>query len=136
MEKYGLPISDGQNCAVAGLNPYYGYEIPDEQERIDQFVENAGSLMRSLVRDTNGDEIWDTGVIVMGIIFDMEGTDIPSREDTKNGLVQDHKAFIAYADKLIYEESLSNCELCYRYYSNPTTTMDLERIEDLSLIHI
>ncbi len=150
MEKYGLPISDGQNCAVAGLNPYYGYEIPDEQERIDQFVENAGSLMRSLVRDTNGDEIWDTGVIIMGISFDMSTTEIPTRDDPKNGQVRDHKAFLAFAEAYIHgygsdgkilpncdadgsgvcDVIEDNCELCYTNYEL-TSTMDEERIEDI-----
>ena len=131
VEKYGLPTGQSDDCAVSSLNPYEGYSIPDEQERIDNLVDQTSSLLESFVRDTNSDGIWDTGVIVMGIIFDMEGTDIPARDDPKNGLVKDHKAFIAYADTLIYEESLSNCELCYRYYSNPTTTMDLDRLDDI-----
>ena len=131
VEKYGLPTGQTQDCAVSSLNPYEGYSIPDEQERIDNLVDQTSSLLESFVRDTNGDGIWDTGVIVMGIIFDMEGTDIPARDDLKNGQVQDHKAFIAYAEKLIYDESGINCELCGRDYSNPTTTMDLERLDDI-----
>ena len=137
MEKYGLPISDGENCAIAGSNPYYGYEIPDEQDRIDQYVENAGSLMESMVRDTNGDGTWDTGVIIMGISFDMSTTDIPPRDDPKNGLVKDHKAFLAFAEAYIHgigpdgkilpdcdddgsgvcdEIEEANCFLCYTTY--------------------
>tara|TARA_B100001142_G_scaffold1623_1_gene1675 strand:+ start:806 stop:3964 length:3159 start_codon:yes stop_codon:yes gene_type:complete len=131
VEKYGLPTGQSDDCAVSSLNPYKGYSIPDEQERIDNLVDQTSSLLESFVRDTNNDGIWDTGVIVMGIIFDMEGTDIFPRDDPKQGIVRDHKAFIEYAEKLIYEQSDSNCDLCYRYYSNPTTTMDLERIEDI-----
>ena len=67
----------------------------------------------------------------MGILFEMENTDIPAREDTKNGLIKDHKAFIAYANKLIYDESGSNCVLCARTYDNPTTTMDRDRLDDI-----
>ena len=80
VEKYALPTGQQENCAVASLNPYAGYSIPQgsgAQERIDQYVENAGSLMESFVRDTDGDGIWDTGVIIMGITFDMSDTDIP-----------------------------------------------------------
>jgi predicted RND superfamily exporter protein len=135
VEKYNkLTGQTGQNedCSVSSLNPYEGYSIPDEQQRIDNLVDQTGSLLESFVRDTNNDGIWDTGVIVMGIIFEMEGTDVPPRQDSKQGLVQDHKAFIAYANKLIYEESGSNCELCNRApYSNPTTTMDRDRLDDI-----
>ena len=131
VEKYGLPTGQTQDCAVSSLNPYEGYSIPDEQESIDNLVDQTSSLLESFVRDTNGDGIWDTGVIVMGIIFDMEGTDIPARDDLKNGQVQDHKAFIAYAEKLIYDKSGSNCNLCRIEYSNPTTTMDIERLDDI-----
>ena len=150
MEKYGLPVSDGQNCAIAGLNPYYGYEIPDEQQRIDQLVENAGSLMESMVRDTNGDGTWDTGVIIMGISFDMEVTDIPPRDDPKFGQVKDHKAFLAFAEAYIHglgtdgeiregcdddgsgvcDEIEENCDLCYTTYEL-TSTMDIERLDDI-----
>ena len=132
VEKYGLPTGQNQDCVVSSLNSFEGYSIPDEQDRIDNLVDQTSSLLESFVRDTNGDGIWDTGVIVMGIIFDMDGTDIPPREDLKNGLVQDHKAFIAYAEELIYGQSGSNCELCNRgVYENPTSTMDLDRIDDI-----
>ena len=131
VEKYGLPTGQSDDCSVSSLNPYEGYSIPNDQERIDNLVDQTSSLLESFVRDTNNDGIWDTGVIVMGIIFEMEGTDVPAREDSKQGLVQDHKAFIAYANKLIYEESGINCELCGKTYSNPTTTMDLDRLEDI-----
>ncbi|MDB4602606.1 MMPL family transporter [Euryarchaeota archaeon] len=132
VEKYGLPTGQNDECTASSTNPNEGYSIPDEQERIDNLVDQTGSLLESFVRDTNNDGIWDTGVIVMGIIFEMEGTDVPPRQDSKQGLVQDHKAFIAYANKLIYEESESNCELCNRVpYSNPTTTMDRDRLDDI-----
>ncbi|MDG1542611.1 MAG: MMPL family transporter, partial [Candidatus Thalassarchaeaceae archaeon] len=132
VEKYGLPTGQNDECTASSTNPNEGYSIPDEQERIDNLVDQTGSLLESFVRDTNNDGIWDTGVIVMGIIFEMEGTDVPPRQDSKQGLVQDHKAFIAYANKLIYEESESNCELCNRLpYSNPTTTMDRDRLDDI-----
>ena len=138
VEKYALPTGQQENCAVASLNPYTGYSIPQgsgAQERIDQYVENAGSLMESFVRDTDGDGIWDTGVIIMGITFDMSDTDIPPRDDPKgisdenpSGQIRDHKAFLSYADQLIHEESRpEDCELCKRTYNFPTHSWDPER---------
>ena len=119
VEKYGLPTGPSDNCAISNSNPNEGYSIPDVQERVDTLVDQAGSLIESFVRDTNGDGVWDTGVIVMGLLFDMEETEIPR----DNGL-KDHKAFISYAEDLIYEKSGVNCELCLRTYVNPTSTMD------------
>jgi predicted RND superfamily exporter protein len=128
VEKYGLPTGPNDNCAISSSNPNEGYSIPSDQERVDNLVDQAGSLMESFVRDTNDDGIWDTGVIVMGILFDMENTEIPA--DPTTGL-RDHKAFIAYASELIYEQSGINCELCLRTYDNPTSTMDKDRLEDI-----
>ena len=134
VEKYQLPGSGG-NCDIASQNPYYGYSIPQgdgAQERIDNYVENAGSLMSNFVRDTNGDQIWDTGVIIMGISFDMTNTDITPRQNYKEGedLIRDHKAFISHVKALLDSEAASrNCEICSRVYENPVSTMDSERLE-------
>ena len=128
VEKYGLPTGPNDNCAISSSNPNEGYSIPDDQQRIDNLVDQSGSLMESFVRDTNDDGIWDTGVIVMGLLFDMEDTEVPA--DTATGL-KDHKAFIKYASELIYERSGVNCELCLRTYENPTSTMDKDRLEDI-----
>ena len=46
---------------------YDGYSIPDDQRIIDDFVDTAGPLLSNFVRDTNGDNIWDTAVVVVGI---------------------------------------------------------------------
>ena len=119
VEKYGLPTGPSDNCAISNSNPNEGYSIPDDQERVDTLVDQAGSLIESFVRDTNGDGVWDTGVIVMGLLFDMEETEIPR----DNGL-KDHKAFISYAEDLIYEKSGANCDICHTTYENPTSTMD------------
>ena len=135
MEKYALPTGDNEDCVVSSLNPYEGYSIPEgsgAQERIDRFVEDAEPLLSNFVRDTNNDGIWDTGVIIMGLKFDMSETDITARpnpkgvtEENPGGILRDHKAFIVHAEQLIYEESNpSVCELCQRIYGNPTSTMD------------
>lgn len=134
VEKYGLPGSDG-NCAVASQNPNQGYSIPQgdgAQERIDGYVDNSGDLISNFVRDTNNDGIWDTGVIIMGISFDMANTDITPRTDLKNGEeIRDHKAFIAYVKSLLASEpAKENCELCTRTYSK-TWTMDEERLDTI-----
>jgi len=135
MEKYALPTGDNEDCVVSSLNPYEGYSIPEgsgAQERIDRFVEDAEPLLSNFVRDTNNDGIWDTGVIIMGLKFDMSETDITARpnpkgvtEENPGGILRDHKAFIVHAEQLIYEESNpSVCDLCQRIYGNPTSTMD------------
>ena len=97
---------------MAQLNPFYGYSIPDRQDNLDNLVSQTESLLSSFVMDTqdhplldengdgnynnDGDGIWDTGVIVLGLKYDMDGTDIPARQDKKDGQVQDHQAFIQY----------------------------------------
>lgn len=138
VEKHGLPVSDG-DCALASLNPYVGYSVPQgdgSQERVDQYVENADELISNFVRDTNGDGIWDTGVIVMGIAFDMANTDITPRSDPKgisdenpSGVLRDHKAFVTHAKSLLGNASASECEICSRTYQNPVSTMDKERLD-------
>jgi len=146
MEKYALPSGDNEDCVVSSLNPYEGYSIPEgqgAQDRIDRFVEDAEPILSNFVRDTNNDGIWDTGVVIIGLKFDMTGTDITARPDPKGitdenpeGILRDHKAFISHAEQLIYEESNPNncevgepncyypCWLCLRVYDTPTSTMD------------
>ena len=146
MEKYALPTGDNEDCVVSSLNPYDGYSIPEgqgAQDRIDRFVEDAEPILSNFVRDTNNDGIWDTGVVIIGLKFDMTGTDITARPDPKGitdenpgGILRDHKAFISHAEQLMYEESYPiNCEvgepncyypcwLCLRVYDTPTSTMD------------
>ena len=116
MEEHGIAGFNLENCPLSSTNSNQGYSIPDDQDAVNSMVENAGSLMDSFVRDTNGDGIWDTAVVVMGIRFEMEGTQIDSRDDPKGepgDTLKDHKAFIGYAKELIYEQSDPQlCELC------------------------
>jgi len=133
VEKYGLPGSDG-SCSIASMNPYEGYSIPQgdgAQERIDGYVENAADLMSNFVRDTNGDGVWDTGVIVMGISFDMSNTDITARQNYKDEEepIRDHKAFISHAKSLLGSASVDDCEICTRIYDDKVSTMDQERLD-------
>ena len=134
VEKYGLPGSDG-SCAISSQNPNEGYSIPQgdgAQERIDNYVENSGELLSNFVKDTNNDGIWDTGVVIMGISFDMTNTDIIPRTDLKTGdEIRDHKAFIAYVKSLLSSDpARENCELCARVYDK-TWTMDEERLDTI-----
>jgi len=152
MEKHVLPTGDGEDCLVSSLNPFEGYSIPEgegAQERIDRIVEDAESLFSSFVRDTQdpnpnidenkdgipdneGDGIWDTAVVIIGLKFDMSDTAITPRDDPKgkseenpSGQLRDHKAFIRHAEQLIYEESDPTiCQICHRIYLSPTSTMD------------
>jgi len=131
VEKYGIPGSDG-SCAISSMNPNEGYSIPQgdgAQERVDRYVEDAGALISNFVRDTNGDGIWDTGVVIMGISFDMANTDITDRYDKKDGWVKDHKAFISHAGNLLESATVDECEICTRYYENAVWTMDPERLD-------
>jgi len=136
-EKYALPTGQSQECALAQTNPYRGYSIPDDQERIDNLVDQTESLLSSFVMDTqdhplldenndgiydnDGDGIWDTGVVIIGLKYDMTGADPeisrPDPKDSQNPAIQDHQAFIEYAKKLIFEEANEfDCELCNTIY--------------------
>ena len=99
MEKHALPTGDSEDCLVSSLNPFEGYSIPDgegAQERIDRFVQDAEPLLSSFVRDTQdpnpeidenkdgitdneGDGIWDTAVVIIGLKYDMTDTAIIPR---------------------------------------------------------
>ena len=134
VEKYGLPGSDG-DCDLASLNPNEGYSIPQgdgAQDRIDGYVENSGDLFSNFVRDTNNDGIWDTGVVIMGISFDMTNTDITPRADLKTGEdIRDHKAFIAYVKALLSSDPARiHCALCFEVYDE-VWTMDKERSDKI-----
>lgn len=50
------------------------YTIPDQQ-RIDEIISQMNSSLRSLVKDTNGDGVFDTAAIAIGMRYDMSQTD-------------------------------------------------------------
>ncbi len=127
MEEHGVAGFNLENCPITSSTPNDGYVIPQDQNTVNEMVENSGSLMDSFVRDTNDDGIWDTAVIVMGIRFEMEGTQIDARPDPKGELgetIKDHKAFLLYTEKLVYEESDKEiCPLCDRKYTDTLSPM-------------
>ena len=135
MEKYQIPNLDPNQCPVTEQSPYDGYSIPDDQDVIDNFVESAGPLLSNFVRDTNEDGIWDTAVVVMGIRFDMEGTDINARPDPKgktdenpSGQIKDHKAFIEHTQELLDSCGLP---LCVRQYTEPLSSINETRMQSI-----
>ena len=67
--------------------------------------------------NNDGDGIWDTGVIILGLKYDMDGTDIPARQDKREGQVQDHQAFIQFTKQLIERANSDDCEICNRVYN-------------------
>ena len=101
MEKYGVPFTSTDECPLSSTDPRDTYVIPDNQDQVNNSVENLGSALDSLVRDTNNDGIWDTAVIVMGIRFDMAGTDVDTRTDPKGNEILDHKAFIQHLKQVV-----------------------------------
>ncbi|MFL2977355.1 MAG: RND family transporter [Candidatus Thalassarchaeaceae archaeon] len=132
MEKYQIPNLDPSQCPLTEQTPYDGYSIPDDQRIIDDFVDTAGPLLSNFVRDTNGDNIWDTAVVVVGIRFDMDGTDISPRNDPKgkteenpSGLIQDHRAFIEHTQELLEQCGLP---LCTRSYTQPLSSINETRM--------
>ena len=120
IEEHGVAGFNLQDCPITTASPNDGYVIPQDQNTVNEMVGNAGNLMDSFVRDTNDDGIWDTAVIVMGIRFEMEGTQIDARPDPKGDVgetIKDHKAFLLYTEKLVYDESDKEiCPLCERKY--------------------
>ena len=127
VEKYGLPIQTGDDCNIANQDPRDTYVIPDNQDRINNTVENLGSSLDSLVIDTNGDGIWDTSVVVMGIRFDMTGTDVDTRFDPNGEEILDHKSFILHLKEVI-DDCARNPDI-YNQFDDPLCGRDYEGIK-------
>ncbi len=146
-ERYAVPFTSTQECPVAGQDPREDYVIPDNQEEVDNIIDNLGSALESLVVDTNGDNINDTAVVVMGIRFEMQGTDIDERTEPSGDVIQDHKAFLLHlrsvlddcADNPAIRQAYDNPDsdpyndaLCARDYANlRLSSMNEERWQEL-----
>ena len=139
VEKYGLPIQTSDDCQFTSQDPRDTYVIPDNQEQVNNSVENLGSALDSLVEDTNGDGIWDTAVVIMGIRFDMTGTDVDTRTDPNGMEILDHKAFVQHVKSVISDCARNpdvanqfDDPLCGRDYAGVRlSSMDDERWEEL-----
>lgn len=62
-----------------------GYSIPPNQETVDRYLEQVGEEQKkSLVKDTNGDGIYDTAAIVVGL---KKGVDQPAMVAKIDGIL-------------------------------------------------
>ncbi len=94
------------------------YAIPDEQSRIDDIVSRANGAFDALVKDTNGDGVWDTTAVIIGMTHDMSITDN----------WDDYKEFFAHVDIVISEENRPD-----EYRQTTMTQTGLSKIlEDVS----
>ena len=136
MEEHQIGGNFGlEGCQFSEMTPDDGYVIPDDQDTVNEMVENSGSLMDSFVRDTNDDGIWDTAVVVIGIRFEMAGTDIDAITDFKGepgDQIKNHEAFIEYTKKIIYDKGAKsgNCDLCGESYTETLSPMWYENEDD------
>jgi len=73
------------------------YAIPDEQERIDEIVNQSNGSLDALVRDTNGDGIWDTTAVLVGMI---SANQINQTKHWDN-----YNQFFTHIDEVISEEN-------------------------------
>jgi len=73
------------------------YAIPDEQDTIDEMVNQSNGSLDALAKDTNGDGIWDTTAVLIGIIS--------ANQIEKTGKWDDYKEFFAHVESVIDEEN-------------------------------
>ncbi len=68
----GLRVPDEDFRQYVNIDPVGTYEIPDNQNQIDTIVNNLPENVRDkLVRDTTGNGIWDTAIILMGVVEEL-----------------------------------------------------------------
>ncbi len=88
------------DCGTASQAPGFGgglYAIPDEQQRIDEIVNQSNGSLESLAKDTNGDGIWDTTAVLVGMIS--------SNQINETGTWNDYKEFFSHIDAIIDEDN-------------------------------
>ena len=87
-------------CTPIGDNNGFGqglYAIPDQQERIDEIVSQSNGSLGSLAKDTNGDGVWDTTAVLVGMISSNQIDQTPYWDD--------YKEFFSHVDAVIDEEN-------------------------------
>ena len=68
-QQAGYKIDEEIVTAIINIDPVGNYSIPNSQDEIDSIVNNLPENVRDMmVRDTSGNGIWDTAVIVMGVV--------------------------------------------------------------------
>ena len=115
----------GNYCAPIGNNNGFGqglYAIPDEQERIDEIVNQSNGSLGALAKDTNGDGVWDTTAVLVGMIS--------ANQINQTGIWNDYKEFFTHIDEVIAED---NRPIQYRTNQLNMTQTGLSKIlEDVS----
>jgi uncharacterized protein len=96
------------------------YAIPDEQERIDEIVNQSNGSLGALAKDTNGDGVWDTTAVLVGMIS--------ANQIEKTGEWEDYKEFFTHIEDVIDEENRPS-----QYRKTNMTQTGLSKIlEDVS----
>jgi predicted RND superfamily exporter protein len=68
----GLPVEDEIFRQFVNIDPVGTYDIPSSQNQIDTIVNNLPkNVVDKIARDTNDDGIWDTGIILMGVVEEL-----------------------------------------------------------------
>ena len=96
------------------------YAIPNEQQRIDEIVNQSNGSLESLAKDTNGDGVWDTTAVLVGMIS--------ANQINETELWSDYKEFFAHVDKII---AVENRPAEYRF-TDMTQTGLSKILEDVS----
>ena len=73
------------------------YAIPDEQERVDEIVNQSNGSLDALAKDTNGDGVWDTTAVLVGMISE--------NRINETGRWDNYKDFFKHVDVIISEEN-------------------------------
>ena len=69
---FGYAPPEEELRQYVNIDPVGEYSIPDNQNQIDAYVNNLDkALIDKLVRDTNGNGIWDTAIILMGVVEEL-----------------------------------------------------------------
>ena len=88
------------DCGTASQAPGFSgglYAIPDEQQRVDEIVNQSNGSLGALAKDTNGDGIWDTTAVLVGMIS--------SNQINETGIWSDYKEFFSHIDAVIDEDN-------------------------------
>ena len=96
------------------------YAIPDEQQRVDEIVNQSNGSLDALAKDTNGDGIWDTTAVLVGMI---SANQVDQTEHW-----DDYKQLFIHIDEVISED---NRPKEYRI-TNMTQTGLSKILEDVS----
>lgn len=109
------------DCNLVGQGQAGGlYAIPDEQQRIDEIVNQSNGSLEALAKDTNGDGIWDTTAVLVGMISE--------NQINKTGKWFSYKDFFNHVSEIISEENRPQ-----EYRATTMTQTGLSKIlEDVS----